>query len=80
MHASRETLKRKHVLGGAGFYPQQVVNGGASRNRMIVVRAHELDTPQLFASSGISAADPLGLDIADGAAKPLYLLDLNILF
>lgn len=63
-----------------GFYPQQVVVGGASRNRMIVVRAHELDTPQLFASSGISAADPLGLDVAGGTAKPLYLLDLNVLF
>lgn len=63
-----------------GFYPQQVVVGGASRNRMIVVRAHELDTPQLFASSGISAADPLGLDVAEGAEKPLYLLDLNVLF
>lgn len=63
-----------------GFYPQQVVIGGASRNRMIVVRAHELDTPQLFASSGISAADPLGLDVAEGEAKPLYLLDLNVLF
>ena len=63
-----------------GFYPQQVVVGGASRNRMIVVRAHELETPQLFASSGISAADPLGLDIVDGGVKPLYLLDLNVLF
>ncbi|WP_236581740.1 GNAT family N-acetyltransferase [Hydrogenophaga sp. BPS33] len=63
-----------------GFYAQRVAVGGASRNRMIVVRAHELDSPQLFASSGISAADPLGLDIAGGVAKPLYLLDLNVLF
>lgn len=63
-----------------GFYAQRVAVGGASRNRMIVVRAHELDTPQLFASSGISAADPLGLDVLEGRAKPLYLLDLNVLF
>jgi EVE domain len=63
-----------------GFYAQRVAVGGASRNRMIVVRAHELDTPQLFASSGINAADPLGLDVLEGAAKPLYLLDLNVLF
>lgn len=63
-----------------GFYAQRVAVGGASRNRMIVVRVHELDTPQLFASSGISAANPLGLDAVEGAAKPLYLLDLNVLF
>lgn len=63
-----------------GFYAQRVEVGGASRNRMIVVRAHELGTPQLFASSGINAADPLGLDTVKGAAKPLYLLDLNVLF
>lgn len=63
-----------------GFYAQRVAVGGASRNRMIVVRAHELDSPQLFASSGISVADPLGLDALEGAVKPLYLLDLNVLF
>ena len=63
-----------------GFYAQRVEVGGASRNRMIVVRAHELNTPQLFASSGISAADPLGLDAVEGGGKPLYLLDLNVLF
>lgn len=62
------------------FYPQRVEMGGATRNRQIVVRAHELNTPQLFASSGINAADPLGLDSADDMAKPLYLLDLNVLF
>lgn len=63
-----------------GFYAQRVEIGGASRNRTIVVRVHELDTPQLFAASGISAADPLGLDGVEGTGKPLYLLDLNVLF
>ncbi|MCI2808177.1 GNAT family N-acetyltransferase [Eoetvoesiella caeni] len=63
-----------------GFYAQRVEVGGGSRNRIIVVRAHELDTPQLFASSGISAADPLGLDAVEGGGKPLYLLDLNVFF
>lgn len=63
-----------------GFYAQRIAVGGDSRNRMIVVRAHELDTPQLFSSSGISSVDPLGLDAVDGGAKPLYLLDLNVLF
>lgn len=62
------------------FYAQRVEVGGATRNRMIVVRVHELDTPQLFASSGISAADPLGLDAMGRGEKPLYLLDLNVLF
>lgn len=62
------------------FYPQRLEAGGATRNRTIVVRAHELTTPQLFQSSGISAADPLGLDFKRDVAKPLFLLDLNVLF
>lgn len=62
------------------FYTQRVVDGGATKKRLIVVRAHELATPQLFSSSGISAADPLGLDISLNDAKPLFLLDLNVLF
>lgn len=76
-----EDLREANMFWEAqGFYAQRVALGGASRNRMIVVRAHELDTPQLFASSGISAADPLGLDAVVGVGKPLYLLDLNVLF
>jgi GNAT superfamily N-acetyltransferase/predicted nucleic acid-binding protein len=63
-----------------GFYPQRIEAGGASKKRMIVVRAHELTTPQLFGSSGISAADPLGLELKQDEAKPLFLLDLNVLF
>lgn len=62
------------------FYTQRVERGGISRNRMIVVRVHELNTPQLFESSGISASDPLGLQFGEGEDKPLYLLDLNVLF
>ena len=76
-----EDLKAANTFWEAqGFYAQRVALGGASRNRMIVVRVHELNTPQLFASSGISAADPLGLDVVKGGTKPLYLLDLNVLF
>lgn len=63
-----------------GFYTQNVVDGGAARARMIVVRAHELDTPQLFPVSGLNAADPLGLSAVAVNEKPLYLLDLNVLF
>lgn len=76
-----EDLKDANLFWEAqGFYAQRVEPGGASRNRMIVVRAHELDTPQLFAPSGINAVDPLGLDALEGGGKPLYLLDLNVLF
>lgn len=76
-----EDLKEANEFWEAqGFYAQRVTPGGTIRNRLIVVRAHELNTPQLFASSGISAADPLGLDVVTGAGKPLYLLDLNVLF
>ena len=63
-----------------GFYGQRVVPGGTTRKRMIVVRTHELSTPQLFATTGITAADPLGLEVSAGGSKPLFLLDLNVLF
>lgn len=63
-----------------GFYTQRVAQGGKTRNRTIVVRAHELESLQLFAASGISAADPLGLDFGERRTRPLYLLDLNVLF
>ncbi|BFG72111.1 hypothetical protein PTKU46_01440 [Paraburkholderia terrae] len=63
-----------------GFYTQRHAQGGSRRNRIIEVRAHELATPQLFQSSGITAADPLGLDFRQDQEKPLFLLDLNVLF
>lgn len=63
-----------------GFYTQRHAPGGSRRNRIIEVRAHELATPQLFQSSGITAADPLGLDFKEDLEKPLFLLDLNVLF
>lgn len=63
-----------------GFYVQAVKKGGTTRNRTILVRSHELETPQLFPSSGLSAANPLGLDFESPEDRPLFLLDLNVLF
>ena len=63
-----------------GFYVQRVTPGGVSRKRTILVRSHELAAPQLFASSGLSSANPLGLAIAASTDTPLFLLDLNVLF
>lgn len=63
-----------------GFYVQRVVKGGATRNRQIHVRCHELTSPQLFPASGIDAANPLGLITSAADVVPLYLLDLNVLF
>lgn len=63
-----------------GFYVQSIARGGETRNRTILVRSHELDTPQLFAASGVSASDPLGLCSTSAAEVPLFLLDLNVLF
>lgn len=62
------------------FYIQSIGLGGEARNRTILIRSHELDTPQLFAASGVSAADPLGLNSTYAAEVPLFLLDLNVLF
>lgn len=63
-----------------GFYVQRVAQGGAARKRTILVRSHELVSPQLFASSGFSSANPLGLEVTGDVEMPLFLLDLNVLF
>lgn len=65
---------------GQQFYVQRVEQGGVSRNRKILVRSHELPSPQLFPASGISSTNPLGLSIPTSSDIPLFLLDLNILF
>lgn len=62
------------------FYVQRIVEGGSTRKRKILVRCHELASPQLFPSSGINADNPLGLAISSTSDTPLYLLDLNVLF
>ena len=62
------------------FYVQRVVEGGSTRKRKILVRCHELASPQLFPSSGINADNPLGLATFSASETPLYLLDLNVLF
>jgi hypothetical protein len=62
------------------FYVQRIVEGGASRNRKILIRCHELASPQLFPPSGINSDNPLGLANFASDIIPLYLLDLNVLF
>lgn len=63
-----------------GFYVQRKRPGGKTRNRTILVRCHELSSPQLFERSGISSGNPFGLDTGIQGDKPIYLLDLNVLF
>jgi len=62
------------------FYVQRSVKGGASKKRQILVRCHELDTPQLFPTSGLTDNNPLGLLQTATNEVPLYLLDLNVLY
>ncbi|MBN3814065.1 GNAT family N-acetyltransferase [Paraburkholderia sp. Ac-20347] len=66
-----------------GFQVQRIEAGGRSRGkhpRMIVVRNHELASPQLFSPSGIDSANPLGFSFTPGTTIPTYLLDMNVLF
>ncbi len=63
-----------------GFYVQRIRPGGKARNRKILVRCHELSSPQLFERSGITTRNPFGLDMESHGDKPIYLLDLNVLF
>lgn len=63
-----------------GFYVQRTRPGGKTRNRTILMRSHELSSPQLFERSGISTGNPFGLSTELQDEKPIYLLDLNVLF
>jgi GNAT superfamily N-acetyltransferase/predicted nucleic acid-binding protein len=63
-----------------GFYVQRTRPGGKTRNRTILVRCNELSSPQLFERSGITSSNPFGLDTGLQGDKPIYLLDLNVLF
>lgn len=56
--------------------------GGTSRNRTLVVRVRELETPSLlnFAGYGVPNQTEILLRIPDVRATPLYLIDLNVLF
>ncbi|OLL31831.1 hypothetical protein BTH42_09325 [Burkholderia sp. SRS-W-2-2016] len=69
-----------HFWEEQGFYIQRIARGGNTKNRTIFVRSHELDTPQLFAPSGLNTTDPLGLNSDYAPEIPLFLLDLNVLF
>jgi GNAT superfamily N-acetyltransferase len=62
------------------FYIQRSVKGGATRNRQILVRCHELDSPQLFPASGLDDHNPLGIVLPLANEQPMYLLDMNVLF
>lgn len=62
------------------FYVQRSEKGGAARNRQILVRCHELDSPQLFPTSGLNDHNPLGLLEPAANELPMYLLDMNVLF
>ena len=61
-----------------GFYVQRTRPGGKTRNRTILVRCHELSSPQLFERSGITSKNPFGLDTGLQEDKAIYLLDLNV--
>lgn len=63
-----------------GFYVQSTKPGGKTRGRTILIRCHELSSPQLFERSGITAHNPFGLETSQQGEKPIYLLDLNVLF
>jgi len=62
------------------FYAHGTAPGGKTRGRTLVLRSHELPTQQLFATSGLSPRDPLGLAVEPSTATKLYLLDLNVMF
>lgn len=77
---AEDLLQSQEFWQAQGFYAHGTAPGGKSLGRIIILRSHELPTPQLFASSGLKHQDPLGLEDQPKTATKLYLLDLNVLF
>lgn len=56
--------------------------GGKSKNRSLIVRARELDTPSLlnFIQRASSNGPEIFLDVPTAGPAPQYLFDLNVIF
>lgn len=67
--------------GSLGFAEFARKQGGQSKNRQLIIRARELDTPSLF---NLLARPPvlgaLSLAAPSAGSIPIYLLDLNVVF
>ncbi|MBR0746435.1 GNAT family N-acetyltransferase [Bradyrhizobium japonicum] len=68
-----------------GFIARRVRDGGAARQRTIVLRSKELDTASLFSlmappAAGDELAANLKLRSLGAFEAPLYAIDLNVLF
>lgn len=74
MHAANDAWQ------AMGFRVQRTEPGGVTTGRTIVVRARELESPQLFATYKVDQSDPLGLTRSLSSEAPLFLVDLNVLF
>lgn len=65
-----------------GFVALATKPGGKSKNRTLVLRARELDTPSLlnFANYQGAAGPEIFLEIPEAGPAPLFLVDLNFVF
>ncbi len=77
---AEDLLESNKFWEAQGFYVRSIVPGGKSKKRTILERAHELNVPQLFDASGISKENPFGIGVFNRDEKPIFLLDLNVLF
>lgn len=66
----------------SGFYVARRKKGGVTTGRTILDRIHELDSPQLFARSGLTLrpSDSLGIGTQVLATTAAFLIDLNVVF
>lgn len=65
-----------------GFFEVARKSGGKSKNRSLVVRVRELETPSLlnFVRHSNAGQPEIYLDIPIAGPAPLYLFDLNVIF
>jgi ribosomal protein S18 acetylase RimI-like enzyme len=67
------------------FVARRSRQGGQARNRIIILRARDLDTENLFSvleppSAASQSAIDLGLRKRSASQAPLYAIDLNVMF
>jgi ribosomal protein S18 acetylase RimI-like enzyme len=82
IEAASDLIGANEFYKNSGFRFVRERAGGKTRNRTIVTRVRELNSPSLldFAAYGTADGPAISLTLSTAAPAPLYLIDLNVLF
>lgn len=82
VEVASDLLAANEFYKNQGFRRVRERAGGKTRNRTIITRVLELNSPSLldFAAYGTADGPAISLTLSTAAQAPLYLIDLNVLF